>query len=231
MKSGEKMRILVVADIHNDVENMIPYIEKVKELNVDLVVCPGDFTDSNLPKGFSRSEMTKLILEELKSLGKPVLVVPGNQDKDVLQVFEKSGVNLHGTGKIIGDIGFYGFGGAKTPFNSPLEPSETEIENGLKKAYEKVKAAKIKVQVTHSPPANTKIDIIPSGAHVGSEVVRKFIEENQPAAAISAHVHESRGTDTVGNCKIINSGRFPEGYCGLIEIDGNSVTAKIINLI
>jgi hypothetical protein len=225
------MKILVVADVHNDVENLMVYLEKIGSLNVDAIVCPGDFTDFNLPKGFTRIEMAKLILEELKSIGKPLIAVPGNQDKEIIPFLESEGVSAHGIGKIVNGIGFYGFGGAKTPFNSPYEPDEKEIKSGLEKAYESVKDAKVKIQVTHNPPINTKLDIIPSGAHVGSEIVRKFIEDKSPAAAIAAHMHESRGVDAIGNCKIINSGRFPEGYCGLIELEGGSVTAKIISLI
>lgn len=225
------MKILVVSDVHNDVENIMPYLEKAESLKVDVVVCPGDFTDYTLPKGFTRIEMAKLILEELKSLGKPIITVPGNQDKEAIPLLESEGVSVHGIGKVIDGVGFYGFGGAKTPFDTSFEPDEKEIEVGLKKAYEGIKDVKVKIQVTHNPPVNTKLDIIPSGAHVGSAVVRKFIEDKQPAAAIAAHVHESRNIDGIGNCKIINSGRFPEGYCGLIEVTGGIATAKIVSLI
>jgi len=225
------VKILAVSDIHNDVEMLMPYLEKAAELNVDVVVCPGDFTDFNLPKGFTRIEMAKLILEELKSLGKPIVAVPGNQDKEILNLLEKDGVSIHGSGKVIDGVGFYGFGGAKTPFNTSYEPDESEIDAGLRKAYEDVKNIKIKVQVTHNPPVNTKLDILPSGAHIGSEVVRKFIEDKEPVAAICAHVHESCGTDSIDNCKIINSGRFPEGRCGLIELKDGLASVKIVSLI
>jgi Icc-related predicted phosphoesterase len=226
-----RMKILVISDIHNDVENLVSYLDKVDELEADVVVCPGDFTDSNLPKKFTRIEMAKLILEVLRSLGKPIVSVPGNQDKEIIPFLEKEGVSVHGVGKIVGGVGFYGFGGAKTPFGSPYEPDEDEIEDGLKKAYNDVKNIEVKVQVTHNPPSNTKLDMIPSGAHVGSDVVRKFIEEKGPVAAVCAHLHESRGVDTINNSKIINSGRFPEGYCGLVEIQDGKATAKTINLI
>jgi Icc-related predicted phosphoesterase len=225
------MKILVVADIHNDVENLIPCMEKMGELNADVVVCPGDFTDFNLPKKFSRVEMASIILEELRSLGKPVLALPGNQDEEIITFLEKEGVSIHGIGREVGGVGLYGFGGAKTPFGSPYEPDENQIESGLKRAYDDVKDVKIKVQVTHNPPVNTKIDMIPSGAHVGSAAVRKFIETYKPVAAISAHMHESRGVDVIGSCKIINSGRLPEGYCGVVEIKDGIVSVKIVNLI
>ena len=73
--------------------------------------------------------------------------------------------------------------------------------------------------------------MIASGAHVGSNSVRKFIEEMQPAAAICAHIHEARGVDSIKNTKIVNSGRFPEGHFGLISVGGTGVEAKVIDLI
>lgn len=225
------MDILVVSDIHNDVESMLSYIDKVALLDFDVIVCPGDFTDFNLPKGFERKDITNLVLEELNILKKPILALPGNQDEEIIPVLEEKKVSLHGKGIIIKGVGFYGYGGAKTPFSTSLEPSEEEIKAGLEKAYGMIKKCKTKVQVTHIPPARTKIDLLYTGAHVGSEVVRKFIEDKQPAAAIGAHVHEAKGVDEIENTKLLNSGRFPEGYCGLISIKNEKVSAKIINLI
>jgi len=173
-------------------------------------------------------DIGRIIIEQLKTFGKPMVAVPGNWDKELIGYFEVEGINLHAKGTIINGVGFYGFGGAKTPFNTLLEPSEEEIATGLAESYEKVKNAKIRVQVTHSPPARTKVY---TGAHVGSEAVRKFIEEKQPQLAISAHIHEGRGTDEIGRTKLINSGRFPEGYVGFATIENDGVTTKIVNLI
>jgi len=225
------MNILVISDIHNDVENIIGYIDKIALLDFDVIVLPGDFSDINVPKGFNQVDIGKLILEELKSLKKPILAIPGNLDKGLIPIFKEMGVNLHGAGKIVKNVGFYGFGGAATPFGTTLEPTEREIENGLKTAYQMVEKCKKKIQVTHNPPARTKLDRIGSGAHVGSEVVRKFIEEKQPDAAICAHIHEARGVDEIGVTKVINSGRFPEGYCGLITVGKEGTGAKVISLI
>ncbi len=225
------MNILVISDIHNDVENIMNYTDKLMLFDFDVIVCPGDFTDYNLPKGFTRIDIAKLIIEELRSLKKPLLAVPGNQDKELIPLFEEEGISIHGRGKIINNIGFYGFGGAKTPFSTSLEPSDEEIMKGLERAYKDVESAKIKVQVTHVPPARTKVDVLYTGASGGSEAVRKFIEEKKPQVAICAHIHEARGIDEIENTKIINAGRFPEGYCGLVSIKDNNVSAKIINLI
>jgi Icc-related predicted phosphoesterase len=225
------MKILEVADFHNDIENVFNFLDKLSLLEFDVIVCPGDFTDYNVPKGFTRIDLASIIVEELKTFKKPIIAVPGNMDYEIIEFLEKEGISVHGRSKIIDNFGFYGFGGAKTPFETPLEPSEEEMRKGLEKAYEEIKNCEYKIQVTHVPPFKTKLDIISSGAHVGSETVRNFIEEKKPIVAICAHIHEARGIDEIGKTKIINSGRFPEGYCGLIKIENGKVEAKIVNLI
>lgn len=225
------MNLLSLACIHGDVEVLFKFIDKISFLNADVIILPGDFTDYNLPKGVTRVDIATIILEELKTFKKPILAVPGTWDKELIGFLNKEGISVHGRGKIINSVGFYGFGGAKTPFNTPYEPSEGEIMNGLETAYSEIKNCEIKVQITHAPPARTKVDSIPSGAHVGSESVRKFIEDKQPQVAICSHIHEGRGTDEIGKTKIINSGRFPEGYCGLVNIENGNVNVKIVNLI
>jgi len=225
------VKILSISCIHGDIENLLKFIDKMSLLNVDIIVLPGDFTDYALPKGFGRIDVARIIIEELKTFNKPLLAVPGTWDKDLIGFFEQLGISVHGVGKVVDSIGFYGFGGAKTPFNTPYEPGEDEIKHGLEKAYENIKKCDIKIQITHAPPARTKLDIISSGAHVGSETVREIIELKQPNAAICSHIHEGRGIDEIGRTKIINSGRFPEGYCGLIDIEKGNVDMKMINLI
>jgi hypothetical protein len=226
------MKIVVISDLHGDIENLFNYFDKIKELDFDVIVCPGDFTDANMPRGFTQEDAAKLIIKELDLLKKPILAVPGNVDtKGIIRVLENEGISLHGKGKIIGDVGFYGYGGAQTPFETNIEPSEEELGLGLKNAFNEVKNAKYKVQVTHTPPSGTRVDMIQSGLHVGSNAVREAIETYEPLAAISAHIHEARSTDHIKKTFIINSGRFPEGYFGLISVENDSVKGKIINLI
>lgn len=225
------MEILALSCIHNDIENMFNLIDQAAKLDFDVVVFPGDFTDLSLPKGFTRIDVAKIIVAELEGLGKPLITVPGSWDRDIIEYLDKKKISVHGKGISINGVGFYGYGGARTPFNTLFEPADGEIELGLIKAYEDVKDEGIKVQVTHMPPARTEIDKIFSNAHVGSEAIRKFIEEHQPNAAISAHIHEARGVDEIGNTKIVNPGRFPEGNCAIVSANTVNTEARIISLI
>ncbi len=231
MFKGVFVDIIIVSDVHGDVENLLTYLDKIKELKFDVIVCPGDFTDVNTPKGFTQEDIVKLIIGELKTLKVPVVAVPGNVDpKSIIKILEKDNVSIHGRGKIINGFGFFGYGGAKTPFETNIEPTEEELKLGLQNAYKDVERANFKILVTHAPPQGTRVDIIQSGIHVGSDAVRSFIDDRQPVLAISAHIHEARGTDKLKNTFLINSGRFPEGYFGLVNVENGIVNGKVLNI-
>ena len=70
-------------------ENLMKFLDRISLLDLDVVVCPGDFTDFTIPKGFSRLDVCKIILEELKGLNKPILAVPGSWDGDLIEFLKK----------------------------------------------------------------------------------------------------------------------------------------------
>ena len=211
------MRILVIADVHGEISALTKMIAKLEMENFDVVVCPGDFSDTNnIPEGYSQLDISEIVVQKLLSLKKPVLCVPGNHDPyEILDVFDEYGVNLHGAAKKIMGMEFVGFGGALTPFNTPFEPTEEEITACLKKFKAGGKGI---VFVTHSPPFGTKLDMVSSGAHTGSKAIRDFITERQPILAVSAHIHESAGTDKLGSATLFYPGAAFEGFYGIAEI-------------
>ena len=223
------MKIVVIGCIHNEIERLPILFEKIASYNPEVLISVGDIVDASFPKGFEPIDIGKIFLEELKEYFKKILVVPGTWDKDLMSFFQKQNVLLHGRGESIRDVGIYGFGGAQTPFNTPYEPSEKEIEDGLRKAFEDVKDKKIKIQATHAPPFNSTLDLV-GNRHVGSNAVRKLIEEYSPHIAVCAHIHESMGKDFIRNTITLNVGKFIEGHFGLIEISEDKISAEIINL-
>lgn len=224
------MNVLVVADVHGDFETLSGVLQDVK-FDFDVVACPGDFTDIGLSlMGFSREDMMHLMLDELVGLGKPVVAVPGNHDPvEIHKILDDYGVNLHGSGRIIDDVGFFGFGGAKTPFGTPFEPTEMETAAGLLRGLDDVMRAPIKVMMTHNPPKNTKLDTVNTGAHVGSQAIRDFILKNKPNASLSAHIHEAVGVDILGETTLLYPGPVSGGWVGVLSV-GDKTEAKIQNL-
>jgi len=121
------MKILAIADIHGD----FSHLEDIKEKagDIDVVVISGDITN------FGPSSE----VEQLNGVFEvPVFAVPGNCDqKDILEVLDDSEiVNLHKATERIGEFAFVGIGGSSpTPFNTPFELEEQEIEDALEPMF------------------------------------------------------------------------------------------------
>lgn len=215
------MRLVIIADLHAnlfELKSLWPSLDIKKD---DLLIMAGDLTDAGV-KG--ATEIGKQTFKDLESRFNRILTVPGNmipiEFKNWL-VAKKS--SIHSRGGEIGGVGFFGFGGAKTPFNTPYEPGEDEIKEGLEKGFKQIKDCKEKVMVVHNPPKNTKLDRIPDGTHVGSQAVREAIQEYQPDLTICAHVHESSGKDKIGESLIYYPGPLLEGKAGVVDLEGMEI--------
>ena len=102
-----------------------------------------------------------------------------------------------------------------------------DITRNLTNGYIKVKDAKWKIMVCHTPPKDTAIDVIRSGLHVGSSVVRDFIVQYKPDVCISGHIHESRARDKVGDTIVLNAGMFRDGWYIEVDVDKGGISAVL----
>ncbi len=218
------MKILAVADFHgrpSGEKNLSTFLER----GYDCLVVTGDLTN------FGPANLADSLLERAKAAGVPTFVVPGNCDpKQILQVLDKYEVNLHGKCEQLDNITFVGLGGSNlTPFNTPFELTEAEIQEEL--AALTCTACANWVLVTHAPPHGTKLDHIADGTHVGSKSIRKFIEQKQPLVALCGHVHEARNTDKLGRTLMVNPGPISKGYAAEIILDkSDEIRAKLLEL-
>ncbi len=88
------------------------------------------------------------------------------------------------------------------------------------------------VYVTHAPPFGTNLDVITTGAHVGSRSIRGFIEKEQPPLTLHGHIHESprmsgSWKEKIGKTVCINAGSsYPEDKlnCVIINLDDLDAT-------
>jgi len=107
-----------------------------------------------------------------------------------------------------------------------VEKENGTVEGDLEK-LKKLSNPKKTIYVIHAPPFNTKLDIIATGAHVGSKSIRKFIEKEQPFLTLHGHIHESpqmsgSWKDRIGSTMCINVGSsYPEDKlnCAVIDAD------------
>ena len=221
------MRILVVADIHGDLEKLEKLGGGINHEEFDLAVCPGDFTDMfSIPAEFSQQDIAEMVIQKLKALKIPLMCVPGNHDPyEIVDYFEDYKINLHGKKRKFHGMDIIGWGGALTPFNTLFEPTDEETNNVLNSLVRGSKPNSF-ILVTHDPPKDTNVDAASSGMHVGSPVIRKFIEKNQPLVALSAHIHESPGTDKIGETTLFYPGAVFNNNYGVIEISNGEVRCQ-----
>ena len=120
------------------------------------------------------------------------------------------------------------------------EIRSAEKENGtIKDDFEKLKkmsSPKKTIYMIHAPPFNTKLDIITTGAHVGSKSIREFIEKEQPFLTLHGHIHESpqmsgSWKDRIGSTVCINVGSsYPEDKLNCVVIDADNLSMKYFEL-
>ncbi len=215
------MKLISFGDIHEDTSNLVKIKSDLE--TADLVVVSGDLTNCH-----GKTE-TKKVLDAIRKYNKHLLVQYGNMDmSEVDGYLTKEGINLHGNGYIFGNVGIFGCGASSpTPFYTPSEISEADIERFLTNGSNKVKDATWKIMVCHTPPKNTATDIIRNGMHVGSQTVRNFILKHKPHVCITGHIHESRAKDKLGDTVVLNAGMFREGWYIEIIIEKNNLTAVL----
>lgn len=204
------MKIISFGDVHEDTKNL----EKIgSELRTsDLIIISGDLTNYH---GRCAAER---VINEVRGYNRNILAQFGNLDlKEVDDYLSSEGINLHANGYIFGDLGIFGVGGSNpTPFNTPSEFSEKEIESLLLSGHEKVKDCRVKIMVPHMPPKDTNADMVTNSLHVGSKSVREFIMRHKPEICLTGHIHEGRGSGRIGDTLILNAGMFKNG--GYIEV-------------
>ena len=108
-----------------------------------------------------------------------------------------------------------------TPWSSPRECSDTELEKRLRAEIKKASNMSQLICDFHAPPYNTLIDSAPKldknmhpktfmgqyeYEHVGSKAVRKVIEEYQPKMGLHGHIHEAAGICKIGRTVCCNPG-------------------------
>ena len=180
-----------------------------------------------------------------------VILSPGNDDKlsidDIIRAEVGNIPNLvFGEEEVVAldeehEVLCFGWSNP-TPFNSPRETEEEDLEKRLEKVVAQVHNMETAVFCIHVPPYDSVIDHAPlvtedlhyvlTGGHVhmvpvGSRAVRKVIEKHQPLLGLHGHIHESPGFLKIGRTQCLNPGsEYAEGILKgfLVEIDGPKIT-------
>ncbi|MGQ9585644.1 MAG: metallophosphoesterase family protein [Anaerolineae bacterium] len=176
-----------------------------------------------------------------------VIISPGNDDKfSIDEAIRANPRVIFGEEEVVAlddehEVLCFGWSNP-TPFNSPRECAEEELEERLERVVAKVRNLETAVFCIHCPPYDCMLDYAPMvdkdlnimvvGGRpqmipVGSHAVRKIIEKYQPLLGLHGHIHESPGYVKIGRTECLNPGsEYGEGiFKGyLVEIDGAKIT-------
>lgn len=212
------IRLLALSDLHIRKNFPLDQIKKIiTQEEITLIIISGDLTI----KG--NVEKIKSILQEFDQFNLPVFYVPGNMDSEKSTDIRFSNIHpLHGRNKNYSGFNFIGLGGSnQTPFFTPYEMSENEIENIIKKTKAAINNDDPIIFISHPPPKDSAADRVFSGKHVGSSIVRNFVDKFQPVLILCGHIHESKSISQIGNTICINPGAAMHGNAAIVKVEKN----------
>jgi uncharacterized protein len=172
-------------------------------------------------------EWIALADERLAGTTYKVYMAAGNDDHfEVDRVIEDSSaiINCNNKNVPVGEHEMVTFSWTNpTPWNTPREKPDDELEPMLEELVAKVKDKSNSIFNFHAPPYGYALDLAPEltkdlvqaadrKIHVGSHAVTKMIEKYQPLIGLHGHIHESRGAQKIKRTLIINPGsEYSEG--------------------
>ena len=161
--------------------------------------------------------------------GKPyqMYMAPGNDDWFVIDDMIDNAKLVHPCDKRVVEVDHHEMitssASNPTPWDTPREMSEEDLEKHLRELCAKVKNQETAIYNFHVPPYGYSLDLCPKldenltmaadeKIHAGSLGAKAVIEQYQPLLGLHGHIHESRGAQKAGRTLLINPGsEYSEG--------------------
>ncbi|KAB1441760.1 metallophosphoesterase family protein [Pseudodesulfovibrio senegalensis] len=218
------MHWIALGDIHESTSifDEIPDLDTARG-----VIITGDITNRGTPAA------ARSVLSALRRHNPNLLAQPGNMDtEDVAELLREEGIDLHcRVHELAPGLGIMGVGySTPTPFNTPGEVDEEVLAEWLDQTHAQAGRFEKLIVVVHEPPGQSRLDVLGNGQHVGSMAVRRFIERAMPELVITGHIHESGGTDIVGQTMVINPGMAAGGGYVRIDFANGQLSARLENV-
>ena len=155
------------------------------------------------------------------------IVMAGNDDPPEIDAVLATSTRLEDVGgevvEIAAGIHMASVGeSTPTPWRTPRELADEELGARIEQTVERLPPRGVSIWNLHMPPHATGIDAAPeldpelrvqydSGGEprmrpVGSQSIRRLVEERQPTLALHGHIHEGRGRYKLGRTVGINPG-------------------------
>ncbi len=191
------MRILAASDLHCDLDATRALVGAAGQ--ADVVVIAGDLA--------IKGQGAAPVLDLLKSIPRPVIMVAGNHDRLAeLRAFcagWRDGHVLHGDGMRLQGIPFFGLGG-EIPRSSDDVWNFAITEAQAARALADCPAGA--VLITHTPPKGL-CDRQKDGRHDGAKSVLDVLRAKSPRLHLCGHIHASFGqSEKLGDCPVHNLG-------------------------
>lgn len=184
------MKILALSDLHSE-EAVIDWLRALSlRSSYDLVLFCGDITNRG-PVSYAE--------EVLSFFPGKAYAVHGNMDtEEVINSMRQMGALIHGKKIKLREWNLVGLGGSNpTPFGTPSEASEEQLEAALSKAG----VDEFSIVLSHAPPYGSFDGV--GAMHVGSTAVRRMVEQKRPILLICGHIHEHEGKEIVGETLVV----------------------------
>lgn len=216
------MIIVALTDIHGQTGN----INKIADVleTADVVLLTGDITH------FGYEKEAKKVFQEISACNSSIFAVSGNCDNAAVTRFlYEQNCNVQNEIRQFNGYSFSGLGGSlPCPGKTPTEYSEEEYELFISSLKKQTIPESQNILLSHQPPLNTVNDEVEPGKHVGSKVIREFIEWLQPLVVFTGHIHEGVGIDKIGKTHVINPGPLIDsGYTYARILDSQVVDLEI----
>ncbi len=220
--SPEVTTIAVIGDVHAHWKRLDFVLTRVAEARVGLILLVGDIGSHDLSFVRKRTPerdalylaSVEEVLRRARSLGPPVLYVPGNHD---LPTLDFPG-NVDGRLEVSAGVRVHGIGGAGPGrFGFAYEWEEAQI------AARPV--PECDVILSHTPPSRTSLDLLHDKTrHVGSESIRS-IASRHDGVLVCGHIHEASGAEQIERCLCLNVGGlgapFGRAQVGFVRRNGS----------
>ena len=208
------MKFLILSDIHGNLDNLDKLDSLFKE--ADAVLFGGDFAE------FEHEETGKPVLDKLLKKHENIFAVIGNCDNpEFLPEVEAKGISVQ---KAL--VNFEGLfitgsgGGSKFTGETANERTDEELYSDLSLITQEAPSEwNNLIAIMHNPPKDTECDKVAPEVHVGSALLKKFIDDYKPLAVITGHIHESAAVCKSGNTTVINPGALLEGKYALMQAE------------
>jgi Icc-related predicted phosphoesterase len=210
------MRILVVSDLHGDIES----VDRARaKLRPDLILSCGDWGDPE--------QVSEQVLQDLLRRV-PVYTTFGNHDPlEILARLKNRDESpvLIGQGLVqeFAGIRLAAIGGIWA--KSHAKPHYVTDEDVAQAASRIALAGPVDILITHGCPIGLA-DLTPTGRHGGQRCFLQAFKTVEPRLHLCGHVHRAQARILKDGRKVVNVGATPEGAIGVVDFDAERKTLE-----